>query len=150
MEIARKHGVELPSWIRFDVAGRSEVLKDFAEYRLSTARNEPTRTATWADLMTEGRVTVRMNPEVLGSDEQIVAVIAHEVHELMRLRQMVESNDETTFGDVLRAINTNSNDNLHGEAWAVGDLYVLEMRAPTPEIAAQIRHRRSQIQARLR
>lgn len=73
---------------------------------------------------------------MLTSDEAIVGVFSHELHELKGVRGILDQTDEIS-GDMLKQLITpNRLDrsvvdyaNMHSEAWDVGDLRVLFMRA---------------------
>jgi hypothetical protein len=71
-------------------------------------------------------VRVRIRPYVLESDEVIVAVLAHEMHEINALRQMLALKVMTAaeFNEI-----TNPSGTLHREAWRAGlDLIIRRMR----------------------
>jgi hypothetical protein len=75
------------------------------------------------------QVPVALSREVLNSDEAIVAVIAHEMHELNGLRKLFEANGgRLPAADLHRAITPGFKGNLHYEAWDIADELVLKMR----------------------
>lgn len=132
VEIARRNGVHIPSWIRFD-AGR-EMKEGFAEYRL--LKPEMLRQSTkfgWSEIAPEGVIHVRLSEAALASDEALTAAIEHECYELTRLRRMLETGERYTPFELDRLVNERTAGNLHDEAWEVADIRVMEMRAQTPE-----------------
>ena len=63
------------------------------------------------------------------SDEAIVAVIAHEMHELNELRRIFEeSGGAISMQRLHNLINPGIARNLHDQAWDVADKLVLAMR----------------------
>jgi hypothetical protein len=76
-----------------------------------------------------GRLPVRIHPRVLESEEAIVAVIAHEVYEIVHLRQaFAENQDVLPGGTVYQLISPDVPGNLHYRAVAFGDRLVRAMR----------------------
>lgn len=129
--IARSHGVEVPSWIRFEVDPKIRETVAYAEYRLTAEAKKDTELLDWAELG-RGPIVVRVHPSVLRSDEKIVGVIQHEVWELSQLRARVEASGSLPAGEVQRLIDPAKATNLHGQAWDVADLRVLIMRETDP------------------
>jgi hypothetical protein len=70
---------------------------------------------------------VRMWPGILRSDEAIVAVIAHEMHELGSLRPGLER-DVIIIDDLVLQTEPGRPGNLHCQAWDVADKLVNQMR----------------------
>jgi hypothetical protein len=127
LQIARSHGVAIPDDVVFFVD------EDGALDRETTARGpkvtkgqgEPVR---WSDFLNRfGQVPFVIRPDVLESDEAIVAVIAHEMYELSCLRPMLVRG---TFPiEYFLAETTPGNPgNLHDKAWDVADRLVAKMR----------------------
>ncbi len=72
---------------------------------------------------------VRLNADVLDSDEAIVAVLAHEMHEINWLRdRLLPGKPPLTAMEYNRLVNGNSG-TLHLEAWEVALAAVRRMRA---------------------
>jgi hypothetical protein len=84
----------------------------------------------WADCLNlEGQVPVHLRPSVLESDEAIVAVFAHEVHEITSLREHFDANNGVLqAAQVCHLISPDVPRNLHSEAVEVADKLVLWMR----------------------
>jgi hypothetical protein len=80
------------------------------------------------------QVAVRFSKEILSSDEAVVAVFAHEMHELSRLRALFDIRETIPATEVLRLINPGIKGNLHDQAWEVADAIVARMRASKAEI----------------
>ena len=78
-------------------------------------------------------IPVRLSNEILASDEEIVAVIAHEMHEIEGLRALFEANDlRMTAAELHRLITPGYKGNLHYQAWDIADKLVLAMRKAHP------------------
>ena len=74
-----------------------------------------------------GKITFRVWHEVLSSDEAIVAVLAHEMHELSALRLLLEAGDIDVV-DLNMHTEPGRRGNLHDEAWDVADRKFDRMR----------------------
>src|SRR5260370_6589275 len=127
--LAQRQGVQLPAYIRFDVCEEFVALDAHASY-LTLGKMEGHTPIRWADcLNVEGQVPVHLRPSVLESDEAIVAVFAHEVHEVTGLRALFEANHGVLpSGEVYNLISPEVPGNLHSEAVDVGDRLVRQMR----------------------
>ena len=73
------------------------------------------------------KVPVRFWPGILDSDQAIVAVFAHEMHELNNLRSILEEG-KTSIEDLIEHVRPGRPGNLHDQAWDVADNLVLRMR----------------------
>jgi len=72
-------------------------------------------------------MAVRLRPDVLESDEAIVAVLMHEMHEINWLRDRLEGGVSITAAEFRRLIN-GTDGTLHLEAWRVALDLVRKMR----------------------
>jgi len=83
----------------------------------------------WSDLVHDltGRVPFRIWPRILNSDEAIVAVFAHEVFELEKLRPILEKG-ATRIEDFIALTRPGIPGNLHDQAWDHADRLVELMR----------------------
>jgi len=70
---------------------------------------------------------VRVRPEVLQSDEAILAVFGHEMHELNSLRQLFAEGGSMTSNQLRQLIQAPSG-SLHQEAVRIGDLLAESIR----------------------
>ena len=128
IEIARKNGVVIPDDVEFHVDESGELDGDL------TARgprvDKPTgERVYWRDLVHDKtqKVPFRVWPGILKSDEAIVAVFSHEMHEILALRPHLESG-ELSIDDFIRHTEPGRSGNLHDEAWDVADRLVDVMR----------------------
>jgi hypothetical protein len=101
-----------------------------AAYWLPAQATATTR-FSWDDLLTGDEVIcVKVHPSVLNSDEHILAVFAHELHELSLLRQHFEKNPTILASELKMLLSEdNPNRNFHCLAWKMGDSVVLKYRS---------------------
>lgn len=74
-----------------------------------------------------GKVPFLIRPDILRSDEAIVAVIAHERYELECLRPMLMEG-KTSIEQFVAHTCVGNPGNLHEQAWDVADRLVARMR----------------------
>jgi len=74
-----------------------------------------------------GKVPFLLRPDILESDEAIVAVFAHEIHELESLRPMLPEGG-ISIEDFIGHTCPGNPGNLHDQAWDVADALVDRMR----------------------
>lgn len=133
--IARKNGIEIPEDIHVTAGKSMSGPKGewpqgrFAEYA-QLGPKKPDAFITWEEFYNRfEQIPVRLNPEVLNSDEAIVAVMGHEMHELNSLRRLFEeSGGQMTAGRLHNLIREGVPGNLHDQAWDVADELVSKMR----------------------
>ena len=77
-----------------------------------------------------GKIPFRIHPDVLTSDEAIVAVFQHEMHELLLLRRvfMLSQNRTMDATDYGIQVSTRRPGNFHNQAWSEANKRVLNMR----------------------
>jgi len=132
--------VRIPEDVDFFEAERGELkgtLEDLAAGRaMETARiaavtEDADGRVHWRDHYNRfGKIPISINPDVLRSDEAIVAVVAHEVFELEELRRMFRGQSQQMRGDdYLGHVKPGEHGNLHGKAWEVADEAVRKMRS---------------------
>jgi hypothetical protein len=138
--IARKHGVQIPDDVIFFEA-ESGVLEGswedlFTPRGMETARGPAMREYPdgyiyWDDHYNiAGKIPFLIHPDVLTSDEAIIAVFHHEMFELAELREGFFSGakrrmDATDYGLQVAA---GHRGNFHDQAWEAADDAVLRMR----------------------
>jgi len=86
---------------------------------------------SWASLLLNryGQVPIKVRPCVFESDEQIIAVVSHELHELASLREYFANNETVSATRILSLISTDTRiKNFHCLAWQHADQAVLEFR----------------------
>jgi hypothetical protein len=129
LAVARGRGIDIPADIRFGVVTGKWPKGRFAEYAQLGQRQQGD-VITWEELYNRfNQIPVRLNPEVLASDEAIVAVIGHEMHELNALRRLfAESGGSMSVRQFRRLVIEGVPGNLHDQAWDVSDNLVGAMR----------------------
>ena len=130
IEIARSHGIDIPEDIKFGIVRGRWPEGRFAEYLQLGRQVNPNEMISWDRFYNQfEQIPVRVNPVVLESDEAIVAVFGHEMHELNSLRALFEANGGAMrAGELARLIQEGIPRNLHDEAWDVADRLVNAMR----------------------
>jgi hypothetical protein len=127
VELAKQQGIEIGDDVAFYAKGDVPAGAD-AVY-LSPRQAAAGEVFTWESLQNRfGQVPVRVRAEVLESDEQIVAVFAHEMHEINSLRRLFEEGGSMTGGQLGRLINQGIKGNLHDQAWDAADAAVRRLR----------------------
>jgi hypothetical protein len=131
IEIARQNGVEIPDDLLFRKAKSKYFPKDTYGQYLSRTGNDPGKVITWNEFYDQDldQLLVKIEESVFRSDEAIVAVIGHEMHELNHLRKLFEeSGGSMTYRRLHYLINPGIKGNLHDQAWDVADELVMRMR----------------------
>jgi hypothetical protein len=138
--IAVQRGVEIPDDVAFVEADPGELkgnLRDwFADGEMETARGPELYEHVdgyiyWKDHYNKfGKIMFRIHPEVLTSDEGILAVFEHEMYELQQLREVFAARRRGRMdaGDYGRQVSTGRQGNFHDRAWDAADEAVLRMR----------------------
>ena len=75
------------------------------------------------------KILVRVKRSVLNSDEAILAVISHEMHELNTLDELFAVRKTMPGTEVARLITAKYGGTLHKEAWDVSDMLVKRLRS---------------------
>ena len=70
-----------------------------------------------------GKIPFQIHPDILTSDEAIVAVLQHEMHELLLLRRvfMLSQSGTMDAADYGMQVSTRRPGNFHDQAWSEGD-----------------------------
>jgi hypothetical protein len=137
--IATSHGVHIPEDIHLVAVDSKRLPKDtFAKY-FEKASHSATLRVSWDEFYNRlDKIPVQLSRDILGSDEAIVAVIAHEMHELNALRALFEERGGSIpAGELRNLIVAGRPGNLHDHAWDVADQLVAQMRGnPRPTVPA--------------
>lgn len=129
VEIARRYGVAIPDDVEFFVDEGMLEPNTYARY--CGFLKYPGDYVYWTELYhDQGYIPVLIREDVLKSDEAIVAIFVHEMHELNRLREIFGANRRRRlpFEYVDELIRPGTKRNLHCEAWDLADAAVLRMR----------------------
>jgi hypothetical protein len=126
--IARNHGVPVPD----DVDFFADELGELHEGRTACGPrvDKPAGSIVhWTDLVHDrtGKIPFRIWPEILKSDEAIVAVLAHEMFELEKLRPLLQEG-MLTIDALIAHTRPDNPGNLHDLAWDHADELVERMR----------------------
>ncbi|MCY2992221.1 MAG: hypothetical protein NTY19_30715 [Planctomycetota bacterium] len=127
VEIAKAHGVVVPEYAAFFV-DELGWLDEHTTARGPKVTKAPGGIVVWEDLLNKfGQVPFIIRREILESDEAVVAVMAHEMHELNGLLPLLRRGQLTIEHFEGYTSPTNPG-NLHSEAWDVADKLVEKMR----------------------
>ncbi len=128
--LARSRGIQIPDDVEFVLAPEGYLdAGDLASYFY--ARNlKPGDYIEWSRFYTQfGKITVKLRADVLTSDEAIVAVFAHEMHELNSLRDYFAASGQRMRAiRLVELVSDGIPGNLHDHAWDVADALVEAMR----------------------
>lgn len=131
VELARKYGVEIPDDILVKTVGAKFLPPNTRASYFRKRGVDPTERVTWDDFYGKGldEILVRVDATAFESDEAIVALLAHEMHELNSLRRIFEeSGGSMTLKRLHGLIADGIKGNLHDQAWDVADATVARMR----------------------
>lgn len=129
VELARRWGVEIDDEIAFTAWDPASLPKNtHAEYFCQTLTGG-VRIPWKKFLNARAELPVKISRDILSSDEAIVAVIAHEMHEINGLMRLFESRETIPAEEIYRLIKPGIKGNLHDQAWDVADEVVTRMRA---------------------
>ena len=126
--IAKKYGVVIPEDVAF-------IVDDYAKLdHTKTARGPDIKQrpshhlVTWREFYNiDNKVPFFIRPDILDSDEAIVAVIAHELFELEKIRRLLEKRGRTVEYLIAETCPNNPG-NYHDRAWDFADKLVAKMR----------------------
>ncbi len=124
IQFARGRGIQIEDEIRFVVCDALVPADAFASY----GGFRSSQMVRWQDFYVNERIPVKIKAEVLASDEAIVAVFAHEMHELNELRRLFEERETMSGAALHELIRVGVHGNLHDRAWDVADDLVRAMR----------------------
>jgi hypothetical protein len=128
IEIARAHGVTIPEEVSFWVDEFGELGPDLTACGPRVDKPHGS-VVQWPDFVHDktGKVPFRIWRGILNSDEAIVAVFAHEMFELNKLRPLLKQG-RVTIDDFIAMTCPGNVGNIHDEAWEFADGLVDEMR----------------------
>ena len=141
ISIAQKYGVIIPEDVTFFVAEPGELKgtlrellfgQDFESARGPRVTKRKDGRIHWQDHFNRyGKIPFQIHPDILTSDEAIVAVLQHEMHELLLLRRvfMLSQSGTMDAADYGMQVSTRRPGNFHDQAWSEGDKLILHMRS---------------------
>jgi len=91
LTLAKGHGIVIPDEVEIYIDDAGELHRDFLACGPRVDKS-PGQRVYWSDLIhpLTNRIPFRIWPGILSSDEAIIAVIAHEMHELLSLQPWLE------------------------------------------------------------
>lgn len=132
--IAESHDIDVPEDTVFvAVEQRALPPKALASY-LKRQVNSLDELVTWDEFYNRfEQIPIRLSKDILNSDEAIVAVVAHEMHELNALRALFEERGGAIPARELRLLTVAERPgNLHDHAWDEADRAIAKMRSEKP------------------
>jgi hypothetical protein len=105
-------------------------LPDHVHASYTGLQGPPDKLYRWDDIVHDitEKVPVRVNKNILDSDEAIIATLKHEAYELEALKDVMQSKGMITQKELARLIDSNYGGELHNEAWEVADELILKIR----------------------
>jgi hypothetical protein len=140
MEIATQNGVQIPPDVEFVEGGPEELQGSLSEMLaggdMETAKGPPVAEhddgyVYWADHYNKfGKIRFHIHPDILTSDEGIVATFTHELFELSELREEFAATPKQRMdaGDYGIQIAAGYQGNFHDRAWDAADEAVMKRR----------------------
>ena len=131
--IARAYGVVIPDDVEFHVDETGE-LHEHLTARAPRVDKPSGERVYWSDLVHDitMKVPLRVWPGILKSDEAIVAVLAHEMHEILNFRPYLEHGN-ISIDDLILQTEAGRPGNLHDQAWDVADTMVDQVRGASAQ-----------------
>jgi hypothetical protein len=128
IEIARKYGVRIPDDVDF-FEDEDDELQENMTARGPKVTKVAGSVVYWSDLVNglTGKVPFLVRPDILRSDEAIVAVFGHEMYELEALREILNEG-MTPIEYFIGHTSPGRRGNLHDQAWDYADDLVERMR----------------------
>jgi hypothetical protein len=127
LEIARFWGVQIPDYVSFAVDEYGYL--DAATTAKTTTFKEADGTIvdwSWLFHKRTGKIPFLIRRDILESDEAIVGVVAHEMHELENLRVAFGTGAPIEYWEA--ETRPDKPDNFHSKAWDFADMLVERMR----------------------
>jgi hypothetical protein len=133
IEIARRNGVIIPDDVAFFVDEVGE-LGPTVTARAPRVTKPVGGRVRWSDLVHDrtGKVPIIIRPDVLQSDEAIVSVFAHELHEIEGFRKIVSRRGWISIEEFIANHAWDNPGNLHDQGWEIADALVRRMRNRAP------------------
>jgi hypothetical protein len=140
VEIARQNGVEIPEDVEFHEADPGElkgsIKAHFFGGRFESARGPDVTEQSDGRIYRRdhynmsGKIPFQVHPDVLTSDEAIVAVFQHEMHELSLIIEVFNQSRNGSMNGTDYGIQTSAGrpGNFHDLEWDEADEIVLRMR----------------------
>ena len=122
VRLAKAWGVVVEDDVRVVASARGDEYLDSlgADVDAGYAGFRSDRSYTWDELLIAGKMVVKLRSTVLDSDEGILEILAHEMHEINSLREMFDQRDRIPGGELILLTEVGRPGNLHDEAWDVG------------------------------
>lgn len=136
-----ENGITIPDDIEFYVGDPEEfegdTLDDLTKGHIVTARFTGLRENSYGYVyfkdfyhLETGKMPVLLNPAILVSDEAILAVVVHELHEMMLFRKLFAENHGKLSSDYFHAESMPMNGhNFHSQAWSTADDFIRQRRS---------------------
>jgi hypothetical protein len=121
---AKSRGVVIEHDIK--VVARDGILRPDEDAAYAGFRS--TKSYGWEELLIQGKLVVKLRPAVLDSDEAILDVLGHEMHEINALRAMFAERGRISGEELIALTEAGRPGNLHDQAWDAGGELVDRLR----------------------
>ena len=121
IELAKRWGILVEDDVRIVASDVADAYLDSlgADVDAAYAGFTSQRTYAWDDLQIRGKIVVKLRSSVLESDEGILDVLAHEMHEVNGLRTMFAQRGRIPGAELIALTEVGRSSNLHDQAWVV-------------------------------
>lgn len=127
LDFVRQRGVDIPDEVEFRIVEEADLpLHEFARY--CQVQSSAGRVSLKSITNKYGKVMVRMKRSVLESDEAILAILGHEMHEVSALLEIFEHRPTIEGRELAMLISPQYGGTLHLEAWDIADQLVRKLR----------------------
>ncbi len=124
--IAKEHGVHIPPWVSFKPKPANFYGEGtWAKY---CSFGPPLTHVSWKHFLErDGTLTIGIDERLLQSDEGIVGIFAHEMHEVNALYEILQYGDSISL-ERLGGLVNDPHGLLHQQAWDISDKKITQMR----------------------
>ena len=140
LDLLQANGIVIPDDVEFFIGEEGDfppgTFDDLEQGHLVTAKFSGLRSNQWGyvyfhDMYNKkrGMLPIMVNPVILISDEAILAMAVHELHELLLFRELFAENNGKLQVDYFEAEGMPMNgNNFHSQAWAAADDFIRRRR----------------------
>ncbi|TWT29628.1 RHS repeat domain-containing protein [Blastopirellula retiformator] len=136
--LLRKNGIEVPDDVAIFVGEADEFIgtiddiydgKTVLTAKLPPLEEDRLGYVYFKDMYSQGKIPIQISPEMMKSDEAILAVLQHELHELALFRaEFAANNGKMKFFHFRNEAMPGNPGNFHCQAWDAADELIRQVR----------------------